>query len=269
MDCHERALEEARVPHHSDKASRILSLDFSSLSVPRCLSLAEIMMTQQSGAVLFDCDSTLSAVEGIDRLAERGGVHDQVAPLTRAAMEGTLTLEEVYRKRLELIRPSRVDVAWLGEEYIAERVAGVEETVAALHALGREVHIVSGGIRQAVLALARVLAIPAEHVHAVDLIFDEIGEYVDFDAASPLARSGGKTEICKQVLARVGSAVLVGDGATDLEAAEAGVPVIGFGGIVRREIVAKQASAYVEAPNLTAVLDVILTPAERERVKTL
>jgi len=183
-------------------------------------------------------------------------------------MEGGLPLEEVYRRRLELIRPSRVDVAWLGEEYLAARVAGADETVAALHALGREVHIVSGGIRQAVLTLARVLAIPVERVHAVDLLFGDVGEYRDFDAASPLARSGGKAEICRQVLARTGSAVLVGDGVTDLEAAEAGVPVIGFGGVVRREIVAEQASAYVEAPTLTAVLDLLLTPAERARVRT-
>jgi phosphoserine phosphatase len=59
---------------------------------------------------------------------------------------------------------------------------------------------------------------------------------------------------------------MVGDGVTDLEAAEAGVTVIGFGGIVRREIVVARASVFVEAKTLTAVLDFILTPAERERL---
>jgi uroporphyrinogen decarboxylase len=45
-----------------------------------------------------------------------------------------------------------------------------------------------------------------------------------------------------------------------------GVPVIGFGGVVRREIVARQASAYVEVPDLTAVLELLLAPGERDRI---
>ncbi len=44
--------------------------------------------------ILFDCDSTLSTIEGIDVLAERAGVVDQVVPLTNAAMDGRLRLEE-------------------------------------------------------------------------------------------------------------------------------------------------------------------------------
>ncbi|MGQ0658903.1 MAG: HAD-IB family phosphatase [Chromatiales bacterium] len=218
-------------------------------------------------AVLFDCDSTLSAVEGIDLLAERAGVRAQTAPLTQAAMEGRLPLEEVYRRRLELIRPTRAAVTWLGQRYVAKVVTGAQETVSALHALGHEVHIVSGGIRQAVLALAEFLTIPAERVHAVDVVFDAGGAYAGFDAGSPLCASGGKAEVCRRLLQHGGSAVMVGDGVTDLEAAEAGVPVIGFGGIIRRDAVAKNASAYVDAPSLTAVLDVILAPAERERLR--
>ena len=52
--------------------------------------------------VCFDCDSTLSRVEGIDALARRAGVEADVAPLTDAAMVGDLRLDEVFGKRLDL-----------------------------------------------------------------------------------------------------------------------------------------------------------------------
>lgn len=217
-------------------------------------------------AALFDCDSTLSAVEGIDALARRAKVADQVVPLTQAAMDGSLALEEVYARRLELIRPSLADIAWLGRLYVERRTSGAAETLGALHALGWQVHIVSAGVRQAVLALAASFDIPEDCVHAVELMFDAEGEYRDFDRASPLCRAGGKAVICRQVLQRAESAIMVGDGVTDLEALDAGVAVIGFGGIVRRERVAARASKFIDAPALTAVLGAMLSPAELARV---
>ena len=57
--------------------------------------------------VIFDCDSTLSRIEGIDELADIAGVTRQVRQMTDAAMAGEIGLEEVYGKRLELIKPTQ------------------------------------------------------------------------------------------------------------------------------------------------------------------
>ncbi len=84
--------------------------------------------------VVFDCDSTLVEVEGVDELATRAGVGERVAEMTRSAMEGKIPLEEVYGHRLDIIRPSRADLDWLGRRYIATLVTGARETVAALAA---------------------------------------------------------------------------------------------------------------------------------------
>jgi phosphoserine phosphatase len=222
--------------------------------------------------LFFDCDSTLSAVERIDELARRAGVLGQIPPHTRAAMEGELTLEQIYRRRLEIILPNQEAITRLGAGYITRLVAGATETIDALHALDKQVHIVSGGIRQAVLTLAVHLDIPRERVHAVEIYFDAKGQYAGFDEASPTARSGGKAEICGRVirsqhsLPRNTAAALVGDGVTDLEAAEADVFVIGFGGVVRREAVQKGAHAFVTGPSMLDVLDILLTPEERLRL---
>ena len=72
-------------------------------------------------AICFDCDGTLTRIEGIDELARRSGQEDAIAPLTAAAMEGSLSLEEVYAKRLAVVRPDRDALAWLGQRYVEER----------------------------------------------------------------------------------------------------------------------------------------------------
>ncbi len=208
--------------------------------------------------VCFDCDSTLSRVEGIDALARRAGVEQEVAPLTAAAMAGELALDAVYGRRLDLVRPDRAAVDWLAELYVEHVVPGAVETVEALHGAGKAVHIVSGGLRQSILPLAARLGIRFENIHAVDVVFDEEGSYADFDRASPLARPGGKAEVCR-VLGSAGKSVaLVGDGATDIEAREAGAYVIGFGGVVVRDTVKSGADIFFPGPSLTAVLHALL-----------
>lgn len=208
--------------------------------------------------VCFDCDSTLSRIEGIDELARRNGIFDEVAALTDAAMNGELALEEVYAKRLELIKPDKASIDWLAALYISELVEGVVETVAALQANAKQIHIISGGLRQAILPLAAQLGIPEQHVHAVDIEFGADGGYLDFARHSPLAVSGGKARICRRLRMQHSSLVMVGDGKTDLEAKQAGAYMIGFGGVVRRPLVENQADCYVADASLTAILPHVL-----------
>ncbi|MEY4718615.1 MAG: hypothetical protein RL563_1233 [Pseudomonadota bacterium] len=209
--------------------------------------------------ICFDCDSTLSRVEGIDELARREGLFDEVAALTDKAMNGELALEEVYAHRLAMIKPNQAAIDWLADLYIQEMVEGVQETIDALIAKGKEVHIISGGLRQAILPLARYLRIPEDQVHAVDVVFDEKGDYQDFARQSPLAMSGGKARICRRLRMRYASLAMVGDGKTDLEAKEAGAYMIGFGGVVRRPLVEAQADCYVSDSSLLAVLPHLLS----------
>ncbi len=205
--------------------------------------------------VCFDCDSTLSAVEGIDELARQSGAFDQVAALTDQAMNGEIALEEVYGRRLQLIQPDRGMLDWLADLYVQKMVEGVVEVMATLQQSGKDIHIISGGIRQAILPLARHLNIPEAHVHAVNVLFDPQGHYQDFDRQSPLARNGGKADICRRIIRPGKTAAMVGDGNTDLEAKQAGATVIGFGGVASREQVKQQADYFVDGPSLRPVLD--------------
>lgn len=207
--------------------------------------------------VCFDCDSTLSAIEGIDELASRAGVGAEVVALTTAAMNGEVPLEEVYAQRLGIIKPDQAAIAWVAELYIQQVVEGALEVVQALQAQAKQVHIVSGGLRQAILPLAAYLGVSAANVHAVDVVFNSDGSYQGFDANSALAKTGGKAKICRQINPSQARLVLIGDGQTDLEAQLAGATVIGFGGVVARPAVQQKADYFVHEANLLAILSYI------------
>ncbi|HUP88916.1 MAG TPA: HAD family hydrolase, partial [Longimicrobiales bacterium] len=110
------------------------------------------MRNAKFGTVIFDCDSTLSEIEGIEELAVDHRA--EVEALTEAAMRGEIPLEQVYGRRLELVRPSKDRVFALGQRYINTLVPHARETVAALIAAGIRVCVVSGGVKPAVLIVA-------------------------------------------------------------------------------------------------------------------
>jgi phosphoserine phosphatase len=210
-------------------------------------------------AVCFDCDSTLTRIEGIDELARRAGRSAEIAALTEAAMNGAVPLEAVYAKRLGLVRPDRAALAWLAERYAEETVSGAAVTIATLRQHGIAVYIVTSGLLQAVAEFARTLDLVPAQVHAVEVHLDAAGAYQGFDTGSPLCRSDGKAVVCRRIAAMHGDVAIVGDGATDLAARTGGAYVIGYGGVIHRDIMLREANCYVAAPSLTATLPALLT----------
>ena len=202
--------------------------------------------------VVFDCDSTLSAVEGIDELA--GERRPEIEALTDAAMRGELALEQVYDRRLELVQPTRAQLDALGQRYIEQLVPDAAEVVAALRAERVDVRIMSGGFRPAVLALGEHLGLEPEQVAAVELHFDERGEYTGFDTASPLARAGGKRDLLSLWRHELqGPVMMVGDGATDLEARDVADLFVAYAGVVSRVPVVAAADVAVHSASLAPI----------------
>lgn len=212
-------------------------------------------------AVVLDCDSTLSAIEGIEELAREApdDVRRELASLTERAMRGELALEDVFGRRLGLVRPTRASVAGIAARYEATAVPGAGALVRALRALGKRVVVVSGGLTPAVAPFARALGV--DEVHAVDVTFDAAGEFIGHDAASPLARAGGKPELLRRLFP-TGDVALVGDGATDAEAAPACARFVAFGGVAARTAVLARGDAVVLERDLAAALSALVSDAE-------
>ena len=206
--------------------------------------------------VFFDCDSTLSAIEGIDELAKRAGKN--VSELTNAAMNGELRMEDVYRLRLESISPSEADFIWLGEEYIKHEVPKTKNVIEKLNQHGVETHIISGGLSPAIIPFAKHLGIPSHQVHAVPYKTSNLNETWNH----PLARNGGKPKVIQEIIlnkrASPKRCALIGDGISDFEAAKTVGTFIGFGGVVARNAVKEQSKQYISANTLEPLLDIVL-----------
>lgn len=198
--------------------------------------------------LLFDCDSTLSAIEGIDELGRLRGpeVYAQVEAMTRSAMDGGAPLEEVFAERLRLIQPTANEVRHVGQMYIDQIEPDAVEVVRELGEKGWTPVIVSGGFRQAILPLAKLLGI--ERVEAVDVFFQADGTYRDFGRDCPTARARGKNEVIARLKEEFSPqrVVLVGDGASDLETAPDVDLFVGFGRYAVREKVKAGAGAFIE-----------------------
>jgi len=228
--------------------------------------------------IFFDCDSTLTSVEGIDELAEMKGKGWRVSVLTDHAMDGTLDLEDVYERRLRAINPTRDQVQRIAQIYIDNVVPEAEIVIKTFQHLGREVFIISGGLADAVTRFGVHLGVPAENIRAVELKYNQLsGEWWNFydhhysdnpDARymehdhGPLTISQGKSEVVS-VLAQghFGRRLLVGDGMSDFNASESVDLFVGFGGVAYREKVEAKAPIYIKCRTLTAILPLALGPA--------
>ena len=158
-------------------------------------------------AVVFDCDSTLSHLEGVDYLAQLNKVQDTVVELTADAMTKTGICPEIYEQRLNLIRPQQNQLQILADVYFEQVMPDVQQTISILQQLHKPVFIVSAGILQAVVGFANQLGIAADHVFAVNVFFDATGNYKDFDRQSPLINNNGKAVVVSDLLqkyARIG-----------------------------------------------------------------
>jgi phosphoserine phosphatase len=229
--------------------------------------------------VFFDCDSTLSSVEGIDVLAESLGLDEEVAALTDAAMAGEVELNEVYAARLAMLQPSRQAVSELRSAYKRHTVAGAREVIGALREIGIRVYIVSGGLSEPVEDFAVHLGVDVGNVRAVTARHDSLSgdwwkpgqgaadaEYAGFENGA-LTRSDGKAEIIAQLLeGQSGLSMLVGDGASDLNAADAVDLFVGFGGVVTRDRVAAGAAVFIGTGSLAPVLPIAAGPGGRQRL---
>jgi phosphoserine phosphatase len=207
--------------------------------------------------ICFDCDSTLSSIEGIDELARvRGpGVLARVEAMTEDAMNGRIPLEAVFGLRLAAVRPGAKDVAEVGRRYVATVEPSAKATIESLAAMGWTPAIISGGFRQAIRPLADFLGV--SRVEAVDLFFALDGSYTGFDSTYPTTRTGGKAEIIAKLKDELHPerVVMVGDGVSDLETRPGVDLFIGFGGFAPRETVRRGSAAFVTS--LEAVLALV------------
>lgn len=231
--------------------------------------------------IFFDCDSTLSAIEGIDELARFKGKEWRVGVLTEKAMNGDLDLSEVYGKRLQAILPTRGELKAVEERYWETLVPDAEDVIGALRLLGKQIFIVSGGLAEPVRGFGKRLGVPPENIRAVELEYNELSgdwwryyqpqtqhrqTYLDYNEG-PLTVSSGKPAIIQALAAgKHGRRLMVGDGASDLATRPVVDLFVGFGGVVKREKVLNGSDVFVSVNSLAPILPLAAGPSGYARL---
>lgn len=221
--------------------------------------------------IFFDCDSTLSTVEGIDELAKLKGKEWRVGLLTQKAMDGDLDLGEVYGKRLQAIRPTRGQLKAIEERYWETIVPDAQAVLDALKFLGKEVFIISGGLAEPVRGFGKRLGVNPQNIRAVEVEYNELsGEwwryhepatqhtqaYLDYDEG-PLTITSGKPDIINELAGdKHGRRLMIGDGSSDLATREVVDLFVGFGGVVAREKVLRDSEAFIHSESIAPILPI-------------
>lgn len=245
--------------NHVDELGRPASLGCVRLKPADMVELADLSEpgtsveilppTRPAGRLIFfDCDSTLSSIEGIDELGRARGpeAFREVEDLTNAAMNGEVPIDEVFARRMEIIRPDRALCDEVAQLYLDTITPGTAELVGRLKSEGWTPVILSGGFAPLIRPLADRLGI--RHVEAVPIHFADDGAYLGFDDQFPTTRNGGKPEVIAEWRrARLPEhSVMVGDGISDLEARSECDLFIGFGGVAARPRVKAEADLWIE-----------------------
>lgn len=221
--------------------------------------------------IIFDCDSTLVSLEGLDELAELKGKKEEVAELTRLSMEGNVKLEDVFSLKMAMIRPSRLDLEYLGKLYTQNLSEDVEEIIELLITMKKDVLQMTGNFLPAVKILAKYLRITQQNVYANRIYFDRQGSYIGFDSKNLLSISGGKKILVDRIIKKdpQKKIAFIGDGSTDIETKPPASLFIGYGGIVHRENVKMNSDIYVACKSLAPIVRFILNKEEQEKGEKL
>ena len=202
---------------------------------------------QNADCVCFDVDSTVCVDEAIDELAKYQQVGPLVEAITRNAMGGSMSFRTALQARLNLIQPTRQSTAQFLTKHPSQLTNGIVDLIDLLHERKIPVYLVTGGFHSIVDPIAEELNIPLRNVFANTLLFHDDGSYAGFDEEEMTSDSGGKGRVIEHLKRTFGyqRLIMIGDGATDMEADADGF--IGFGGNIVRESVRDGAPWFVNS----------------------
>jgi phosphoserine phosphatase len=166
--------------------------------------------------VVFDMDSTLIQGEVVDELAELLGKKEEVAALTKRAMEGQMDFQESLIRRVGLLKGlARKDLDTVYSKI--QLTPGAERLVKVLKRLGYRIAIISGGFTYFVERLKNELGIHYAYANSLELENDMVtgrlqGLIVDGRRKADLLEL-----LAQQEGIPLDQVIAVGDGANDMQ----------------------------------------------------
>jgi phosphoserine phosphatase len=166
--------------------------------------------------VVLDADSTLIRNEVIELLADEAGRGAEVAAATEAAMRGEVDFAASLRSRVAALAGVPVS-AFPRVLARVEPTPGVRELVAAVHARGGVVGVVSGGFHEILDDIAPDLGVDVWRANRLEADGGVLTGVVSGDIVDAAGKAATLREWAAQHGVPRARTVAIGDGANDLE----------------------------------------------------
>lgn len=210
-------------------------------------------MASDMRLIVMDIDSTLINEEVIDLLGKEAGVGEQVARVTERAMRGELDFRQALTERVALL--AGLDEGVFDRTYARVTFTpGARELVAAAHARGWRVGVVSGGFHEVadpIVAAAGIDYCLANRLEVVD------GRLTGRLATQIVTKERKLEALCgwaAELGIPMGQTVAIGDGANDIPMILAAGVGIAF---CAKPKVRASAPHHIDERDLMLALDVI------------
>ena len=178
-----------------------------------------------AGAKLTDCkvlamdmDSTLINIECIDEIAAFGGVKEQVASITEAAMRGEIKdFSESLIRRVAFLKGLSTDVLQAVYEQKLHLNPGAEMLVKTAHQAGLKVLLVSGGFTFFTEKLKHRLNLDAAHANVLEATDGILTGQVTGRILDAQGKADTLQAFAHELGAKPEQIIAIGDGANDLK----------------------------------------------------
>jgi len=166
----------------------------------------------------MDMDSTLINIECIDEIAAFGGVKEQVASITEAAMRGEIKdFSESLTRRVAFLKGLSVDVLQSVYEQKLQLNPGAEQLVSTAKQAGLKVLLVSGGFTFFTEKLKVRLALDAAHANVLDQAEGTLTGHVKGRILDAQGKADTLAAFAQLYDAQPEHIIAIGDGANDLK----------------------------------------------------
>jgi phosphoserine phosphatase len=221
--------EAAGVQRISTTAARLLKVNDSVETRAELLAWGERHAVDTAyiaaGSRLADCkvlamdmDSTLINIECIDEIAAFGGVKEQVASITEAAMRGEIKdFSDSLTRRVAFLRGLSAQVLQQVYEQKLRLNPGAEQLVSTAQQAGIKVLLVSGGFTFFTEKLKARLGLDAAHANVLEQEHGLLTGKVNGRILDAQGKADTLTAFAQALGAQTHQIIAIGDGANDLK----------------------------------------------------
>ncbi|GAA3689420.1 hypothetical protein GCM10023081_28600 [Arthrobacter ginkgonis] len=215
--------------------------------VPAALAAAPKLL------LVMDVDSTLIRQEVIELLAAHAGKEEEVAAVTEAAMRGELDFAQSLHARVATL--AGLDAGVIEQVRAAVELSeGARELVAAFHAAGHHVGVVSGGFRQVLDPLAADLGLDFARANDLGIEDGVLTGRVNGAVVDRAAKEDSLREWAAGLGIPLEHTIAAGDGANDLDMVRAAGLGVAFNA---KPALRVEADAAIDMPRLDIIGDML------------